>query len=75
MTNCKDWSSSNEQFQGGGDYIIWFKLEINLRQFSIGAMNGYLRANGVDVIDILKSRVGGLCSSLEDLVKETEVNQ
>ena len=27
------------------------------------------------VIDILERRVGGLCSSLEDLVKETEVNQ
>ena len=49
------------------------KLEINLRQFSIGAINCYLRANGV--IDILERRVGELCSSLEDLVKETEVNQ
>ena len=27
------------------------------------------------VIDILERCVGGLCSSLEDLVKETEVNQ
>ena len=49
------------------------KLEINLRQFSIGAIYCYLRAN--DVIDILERRVGELCSSLEDLVKETEVNQ
>ena len=73
VTNCKDWSSSNEQFQSGGDYIIWFKLEINLRQFSIGLINGYLRANGVIVI--LEWRVGELCTSLEDLVKETEVNQ
>ena len=49
------------------------ELEIKLRQFSIGAIYGYLRANGV--IDILERRVGELCSSLEDLVKETEVNQ
>ena len=49
------------------------ELEINLRQFSIGAINCYFRANGV--IDFLERRVGELCSSLEDLVKETEVNQ
>ena len=30
---------------------------------------------GNGVIDILERRVGELCSSLEDLVKETEVNQ
>ena len=80
VTNCKDWSSSNEQFQGGGDYIIWFKTRNKFASiFNWGdklLFEAKIQDGANCVIDILERWVvGELCNSLEDLVKETEVNQ